>query len=200
MHTKFQKYLSNYKRLLTALMLTAVFTSYTRAKTVDLSNATIDDINAAFDAGTLTSEELVKRYLARIEAYDQKGPSLKAIIAIADNAIERARELDKERVEKGPRSPLHGIPFVAKDTVDTIDAPTAGGCIGLANTYPLDDSTVVRKLKNAGAILLAKGNLDEFNRGSEGLSSLGGQVLNPYDLTRNPGGSSAGPGVAVNCG
>ena len=121
MHTKFQKYLSNYKRLLAALMLTAVFASYTRAKTVDLSNATIDDINAAFDAGTLTSEELVKRYLARIEAYDQKGPSLKAIIAIADNAIERARELDKERVEKGPRSPLHGIPFVAKDTVDTID-------------------------------------------------------------------------------
>ena len=200
MHTKFRKYLSNTKRLLAMIMLTPTFTSYTQAKTVDLSNATIDDINAAFDAGTLTSEELVTRYLARIEAYDQKGPSLKAIIAIADNAIERARALDKERVEKGPRSPLHGIPFVAKDTVDTIDAPTAGGCIGLANTYPLDDSTVVRKLKDAGGILLAKGNLDEFNRGSEGLSSLGGQVLNPYDLTRNPGGSSAGPGVAVNCG
>jgi len=170
------------------------------ATSINLQDATVEDINRAFAAGTITSEELVKRYLARIEAYDKQGPSLRAVIAVAPNALERARELDAERKAKGPRSPLHGIPIVVKDTVDTIDAPTSGGAIGYADTYPLDDSTVIRKLKAAGAIVIAKGNLDEFNRGSEGNSSLGGQTLNPYDLSRNPGGSSSGPGVAVNVG
>lgn len=170
------------------------------ATSINLQDATVEDINKAFAAGTLTSEELVKRYLARIEAYNLQGPALRAVIVVAPNALERARELDAERKAKGPRSPLHGIPIVVKDTVDTIDAPTSGGAIGYANTYPLDDSTVIRKLKDAGALVIAKGNLDEFNRGSEGLSSLGGQTLNPYDLTRNPGGSSSGPGVAVNVG
>ncbi len=173
---------------------------FAAAASINLQDATVEDINKAFAAGTLTSEELVRRYLARIEAYNKQGPALRAVIAVAPNALERARELDAERKAKGPRSPLHGIPIVVKDTVDTIDAPTSGGAIGYADTYPLDDSTVIRKLKAAGALVIAKGNLDEFNRGSEGLSSLGGQTLNPYDLTRNPGGSSSGPGVAVNVG
>lgn len=167
---------------------------------IDLRTATVQDINRAFEAGTLTSEELVTRYLARIEAYNLQGPTLRAVIVVAPNALERARELDRERAEFGPRSPLHGIPIVVKDTVDTVDAPTSGGAIGYANTYPLRDATVIRKVKEAGAIIIAKGNLDEFNLGSMGLSSIAGQTLNPYDLTRNPGGSSAGPGVSVTAG
>lgn len=167
---------------------------------IDLSTASVQDINRALEAGTITSEELVLRYLARIEAYNQNGPALKTIISVADNALERARELDRERAISGPRSPLHGIPIVVKDTIDTIDAPTSGGAIAFAGTYPLRDAMIIRKVKEAGAIILAKGNLDEFNLGSSGESSLGGQGLNPYDLTRNPGGSSSGPGVAVTTG
>jgi len=167
---------------------------------LDLSTATVRDINRALESGTLTSEELVRRYLARIEAYNQNGPALKAIIVVAENALDRARELDRERALSGPRSPLHGIPIVVKDTIDTIDAPTSGGAIAFAGTYPLRDATIIRKVKEAGAIILAKGNLDEFNLGAMGLSSLGGQGLNPYDLTRNPGGSSSGPAVAVTTG
>jgi len=170
------------------------------AAAIDLRSATVQDINRAFDAGTLTSEELVRRYLARIEAYNEQGPALRAVISVAPNVLERARELDEERRVSGPRSPLHGIPIIVKDTVDTIDAPTSGGAIGYANTYPLLDATVVRKVKEAGAIILGKGNLDEFNLGSSGVSSVFGQTLNPYDLTRNPGGSSSGPGVSVTAG
>jgi amidase len=168
----------------------------TQAGSIPLSQATIPQLQSALSAGTLTSERLVQMYLARIEAYDSR---LHSIIAIAPNALEQARALDAERAQSGPRSVLHGIPLVFKDTVDTVDAPTAGGCIGLADTYPLHDAAIVRKLKEAGAIVLAKTNLDEFNRGAEGLSSLGGQVINPYDPSLNPGGSSAGTGVAVNC-
>lgn len=167
---------------------------------IDLRTATVQDINRAFEAGTLTSEELVRRYLARIEAYNLQGPTLRAVVSVAENALERARELDEERRVSGPRSPLHGIPIMVKDTVDTVDAPTSGGAIGYANTYPLRDATVIRKVKEAGAIIIGKGNLDEFNLGSMGLSSIAGQTLNPYDLTRNPGGSSAGPGVSVTAG
>src|SRR5687767_11417737 len=123
-----------------------------------------------------------------------------AIIQVNPKAIEVARALDRERREKGLRSPLHGIPVAVKDVVDVHDIPSAGGNLALAGTYPANDATVIRKLRDAGAIIFLKTNLDEFNLGAEGLSSLGGQVLNPYDLTRNPGGSSAGTGVAVNVG
>ncbi|MCD8533824.1 MAG: amidase [Verrucomicrobia bacterium] len=165
-------------------------------QSVPLGSATIKQLQSALDAGTITSEKLVQMYLTRISTYDEQ---LKSVIVVATNALDQARALDSERKISGKRSLLHGIPMVFKDTVDTIDAPTAGGCLGLAGTYPLDDATLVRKLKDAGVIVLAKTNLDEFNRGAEGLSSLGGQVINPYDSTRNPGGSSAGTGVAVNC-
>jgi len=188
------------KRLLRILTIPFVPLVAWATPELDLSTATVQDINRAFEAGTLTSEELVNRYLARIEAYNLQGPALHAVISVAPNALERARMLDEERARSGPRSPLHGIPVVVKDTVDTVDAPTSGGAIGYVDTYPSRDATVIRKLKEAGAIILAKGNLDEFNRGSMGLSSAGGQTLNPYDLSRNPGGSSSGPGVSVNCG
>ncbi len=188
------------KLLLSILCLLGLPWSMSQAQTLDLSTATIQDINRAFEAGTLTAEELVNRYVARIDAYNEQGPALRAVISIAPNALDRARELDEERARSGPRSPLHGIPVIVKDTVDTIDAPTSGGAIGYADTYPLLDATTITKIKDAGAIILAKGNLDEFNLGSQGVSSLFGQTLNPYDLDRNPGGSSSGPGVAVTTG
>lgn len=169
-------------------------------RTFDLLTASVADIQAAVDAGKLTYEQLVRMYLKRIEAYDKNGPKLNAVIAINPRAAEIARELDQERRSKGRRSPLHGIPIAVKDTVDVKDIPSAGGNIALKGTFPQYDATVVQKLRNAGAIIFFKANLDEFNLGAEGISSLAGQTLNPYDLTRNPGGSSAGPGVSVNVG
>jgi Asp-tRNA(Asn)/Glu-tRNA(Gln) amidotransferase A subunit family amidase len=169
-------------------------------RTFDLLTASVADIQAAVAAGALTYERLVRLYLNRIEAYDKQGPRLNAVLQINPQALELARALDAERRTRGPRSPLHGIPIAVKDVVDVQDIPSAGGNLALAGTYPAHDATVIRKLREAGAIIFLKTNLDEFNLGAEGLSSLGGQVLNPYDLTRNPGGSSAGTGVAVNVG
>ena len=164
----------------------------------DLQTANVADIQAAVAAGALTYERLVELYLARIEAYDDAGPRLKAVIEINPRALEIARALDEERQQQGLRSPLHGIPIAIKDSIDVQDIPSASGNIALAGTYPSDDATVVARLRAAGAIIFLKTNLDEFNMGAEGLSSLGGQTINPYDFERNPGGSSAGSGVAVN--
>ncbi len=164
----------------------------------DLQSAGVEDIQAAVAADALTYEQLVKLYLARIEAYDDAGPRLRAVIEINPQALEIARSLDEERRRHGLRSPLHGIPIAVKDTIDVRDIPSASGNIALAGTYPSDDATVIKRLRAAGAIIFLKTNLDEFNMGAEGLSSLGGQTINPYDFERNPGGSSAGSGVAVN--
>ena len=102
-----------------------------RAQNVALSTATIEDINAAFDAGTLTSERLVELYLARIAAYDKSGPAINAVIWLNENALDVARERDRERRTTGPRSMLHGIPVVLKDNVDTFDMPTTAGSVVL---------------------------------------------------------------------
>lgn len=167
-----------------------------RAQTVSLSSATIADINAAFDAGTLTSQRLVEQYLARIEAYDQQGPTVNAVLWINPDAVATARALDRERRENGPRSRLHGIPVVLKDNVDTHDMPTTAGSVMLAGSIPPDDAYIVRKLREAGAIILAKLNLSEFASGGS-MSSLGGPMRNPHDLSRSPSGSSGGTGIAI---
>jgi len=166
------------------------------ARTIELDAATIADINAAFDAGTLTSEALTRMCLARIDAFDRKGPSLHAVIALNPKAIEQARALDAERKAKGRRSPLHGIPVVLKDNYDTFDMPTTGGSLLLEGSIPAKDAFVVKKLRDAGAIVLAKLNMSEFASGGT-YSSLGGQTLNPHDLSRGPSGSSGGTGVAI---
>jgi amidase len=166
------------------------------AKTIDLDSATIADIDAAFKAGTLTAERLVQLCLARIRNYDREGPSLHAVMILNPNAIETARELDAERKAKGPRSPLHGIPVVLKDNYNTADLPTTGGSVLLEGSIPTADAFVVKKLRDAGAIILAKLNMSEF-ASPPSQSSLGGQSLNPHDLTRNPAGSSGGTGVAI---
>ena len=168
-------------------------------QTLGLSEATIADINEAFDAGTLTSEMLVERYLARIEAYDQAGPQLNAVLWMNDNAIAMARALDRERRDSGPRSPLHGIPVVLKDNVDTGDMPTTAGSVLLAGSIPPDDAFIVRKLRGAGAIILAKLNMSEFASGGA-MSSLGGPIRNPHDVRRSPSGSSGGTGAAIAAG
>jgi amidase len=166
------------------------------ARTIDLDAATIADINAAFNAGTLTSEKLVQLCLARISAYDRQGPSLHAVLTLNPKALETARALDAERKAKGPRSPLHGVPVVLKDNYDTFDMPTTGGSVLLEGSIPSHDAFVVGKLRAAGAIILAKLNMSEFASGGAH-SSLGGQSLNPHDLTRTPSGSSGGTGVAI---
>jgi amidase len=165
-------------------------------KALDLDSATIADFNAAFNAGTLTAERLVQLSLARIQAYDRDGPALRAVITINRNALDTARSLDAERKTKGPRSPLHGIPVVLKDNFDTADMPTTGGSILLEGSVPPDDAFLVKKLRAAGAIIIAKVNLSEFASGAAH-SSLGGQTLNPHDPTRTPSGSSGGTGAAI---
>ncbi|HUE85223.1 MAG TPA: amidase family protein [Vicinamibacterales bacterium] len=172
--------------------------SRAQGRAFDLTTASIDDIQAAVAAGALTYERLVGLYLARIEAYDKNGPRLNAVLAINPRALDTARALDEERRTKGLRSPLHGIPIAVKDNIDVRDLPSTGGSLAFAGTSPARDATVITRLRDAGAIILMKTNMDELALGAQGLSSFGGQILNPYDLRRNPGGSSGGTGVAVN--
>ncbi len=168
------------------------------AEPIDFDKATIAQLNAAFDAGTLTAEQLVEMCLERIKAFDRAGPKLHAVISLNPNALEIARTLDAERKAKGPRSPLHGIPVVFKDNIDTVDMPTTGGSVLLEGSMAPDDAFLVKQLREGGAIILAKVNLGEFANGSQ--SSMGGQSLNPHDLTRTPAGSSGGTGVAIAAG
>jgi Asp-tRNA(Asn)/Glu-tRNA(Gln) amidotransferase A subunit family amidase len=147
-------------------------------------------------AGQVTSERLVQLYLDRIAAYDQAGPRLNAVVHINANAAAAARALDEERKSRGPRGPLHGIPVLIKDNFETRDMPTTGGSLALRGVVPERDAFQVRQLRLAGAVLLGKVNLHELALGLTTVSSLGGQTLNPYDVTRAPGGSSGGSGVA----
>ena len=181
--------------IVTALMMNAP-APVSAERAIDLDSATIADLNAAFSAGTLTAERLVQMCLARIQAYDRQGPTLRAVIMVNPKAIETARALDAERKSKGPRSPLHGIPIVLKDNYDTVDMPTTGGSLLLEGSMPPDDAFLVKRLRAAGAIIIAKVNMSEFASGAAH-SSLGGQILNPHDLTRTPSGSSGGTGAAI---
>ena len=169
-------------------------------RSVDLLTATVAELQAAVQAGALTYERLVLEYLARIAAYDKQGPRLNAVIAINPRAIELARALDIERKTRGLRSPLHGIPIAVKDNIDTDDLPTTGGNVMFAGSTPPRDARVVQTLRQAGAIIFLKTNLDELAMSSAGVSSLGGQTLNPFNLAHSPGGSSGGTAVAVSAG
>jgi amidase len=165
----------------------------------DLETATIEDINKAFDAGALTSEKLVQLYLNRIEAYDKKGPRINAVITLNKKALATAKALDAERKAKGPRSKLHGIPVVFKDLFDTKDMPTSAGFLPMKNSQPIHDATVVARLRDAGAVILAKVNMSDWfgvpKRGDQ--STVLGRTSNPYNLDLTPGGSSGGTGAAL---
>ncbi|MDE2879321.1 amidase family protein [Candidatus Palauibacter soopunensis] len=163
----------------------------------EVTEASIPELQAALESGRVTSVDLVDAYLARIAAYDRAGPALNAIIRLHPTAREQARRLDAERASGRVRGPLHGIPILLKDNYDTFDMPTAGSTVALAGWTPPDDAFQVRKLREAGAIILAKTNMHELAAGITSISSLGGQTRNPYDPARNPGGSSGGTGAAV---
>lgn len=181
-----------------AVWLSCGSTTIASAAQFDLSTATIADIDAALAAGSLTSEKLVQLYLARIAAYDQQGPKLNAVITLNPEALAEARALDKERKEKGPRSPLHGIPILAKDVFDTVQMPTSGGFKPMANAQPMRDSFVIDKLRQSGAIILGKLNMaDWYAVMPAGASSLKGQVLSPYNAKKFTGYSSSGTGAAM---
>jgi amidase len=160
-----------------------------------LEEATIADIQSAFDSGVLTSEKLVQLYLARIAAYEDGGPKLNSIITLNPKATETAAALDKERKTKGPRGPLHGIPVLLKDNVDTFDMPTTNGSVILKDAVPPDDAFIAKALRDAGAVILGKASMGEFAGGS--YNSVSGQTVNPYHFKRHTGGSSSGSGAAV---
>ncbi len=164
-----------------------------------VEEATIADIHQAMEEGRLTAEELVQSYLDRIEAYDKQGLYLNSIITVSEHALGRARELDAAFRESGFTGPLHGIPVIVKDNYDTHDLPTTNGTLAFRGAIPPDDAYQVRKLREAGAIVLAKSNLAEFaSSGAFTLSSvLPGFSRNPYDPTRVTAGSSGGTGAAV---
>lgn len=157
----------------------------------------IMELQQAMENNEITSLELTKFYLDRIEEYDKKGPKLNSIVTINSHAIDDAIRLDADRKTKGKYSNLHGIPIVVKDNINTFDMPTTASSVLLAENRPSDDAFIVSKLRAAGAVILAKTNLSEFACHGFTDGTLIGQTLNPYDLTRTPGGSSGGTGTAV---
>jgi Asp-tRNA(Asn)/Glu-tRNA(Gln) amidotransferase A subunit family amidase len=180
-----------------SLLLGGCVAGQGRARSFDLMEATIPQLQAALASGAVTSRDLVGQYLARIDAYDQKGPALNAISAINGNALAEAEALDAERKTRAVRGPLHGIPVIVKDNYETVTMQTADGSRALAGWVAGADAYIVRKLREAGAIIVAKSNMHEFARGITTLGSLFGQTRNPYALDRNPGGSSGGTGAAI---
>ena len=163
----------------------------------------IAQIRQGYDEGKFTISDVVKAYLNRIEQIDKNGPAVNSIITVNPDALQIAQELDKEFKEGKIRGPLHGIPVVLKDNIDTHDKmPTTAGSRALINSHPLQDSYVAKKLREAGAVIIGKANLSEWAnfRGElsiSGWSGVGGQTKNPYVLDRNPCGSSSGSAVAV---
>jgi Asp-tRNA(Asn)/Glu-tRNA(Gln) amidotransferase A subunit family amidase len=168
------------------------------AKPFHLDEASIGDVQAAYRSGATTAARVVQIYLARIQAYDQTGPKLNVVIFLNPRALDEAAALDEHLRKTGKFvGPLHGIPVLLKDNINTKDMPTTAGSLSLAGYTPATDAAITRKLRNAGAIILAKVNLHEFAVWGETVSSIRGQTLNPYDLTRTPGGSSGGTGAGV---
>ena len=169
----------------------------------ELEEASVTQLQEAMRSGRLSARSITEMYLNRIQELDRRGPALRAIIEVNPEALSVAERLDEERREGHVRGPLHGIPVVLKDNIDTADRmTTTAGSLALEGSHPGRDSQVASRLREAGAVLLAKANLSEWanfrsNRSSSGWSGRGGQCRNPYDLSRNPCGSSSGSAVAV---
>ncbi len=168
-----------------------------------LEEMTIEAMQDAMAKGTLTSHAITEQYLARIEALDRKGPALGSVIEINPDALAIADGLDKERKEKGARGPLHGVPVLIKDNIETADKMmTTAGSLALVGPAPAQDAFIVERLRAAGAVVLGKTNLSEWanfrsTRSVSGWSGRGGLVRNPYDLDRSACGSSSGTGAAI---
>ncbi|WP_022975147.1 amidase family protein [Nevskia ramosa] len=182
------------------LIVTAAITPAAAWAEFAVEEATIEQIHAAYLSGKTTAHEVTAAYLARIEAYDQQGPMLNAIITVNQQALAQADALDARLKATGKLSgPLHGIPFVAKDNIDTGDLPTSGGSASLADFQPQRDGTSIERIRKAGGILIAKASLAEFaNGGFDSINSRSpGYVRNPYNTAYASGGSSGGTGVAM---
>src|SRR6201995_2856297 len=162
-----------------------------------VEEATIPEIEQAFRDHRLTCHQLVQTYFNRIAAYDKQGPKLNAILTLNGGALAAADLLDTSFAHSGKLGPLHCVPVVLKDNYNTADLPTTGGSLSLEGAQPDKDAFVVAQLRSAGAIVLAKTNMHEFALSGTTVSSLGGQTLNPYDLTRTPGASSGGAAASA---
>ena len=194
-------------RLITIITLiiftlaTNVVTAKTQSK--QLHELTIYQANKLLNKGELTSVELVKHYLKQIEKYDQNGPKINSVPQINKQALTIAKQLDDERQKGNIRGSPHGIPVVLKDNIDTADGmPNTAGSIALKDNFPTQDAHIVKKLRDAGAIILGKANLSEWAnfrgvRSSSGWSGLWGQTKNPFNTAKSTCGSSAGSGAAV---
>ena len=169
----------------------------------EFDEITIVDLQDAMKSGKHTARSVAEKYLARIDQIDKQGPAINSIIELNPDALAIADALDKERKDKGVRGPLHGVPVLIKDNIDTADKMmTTAGSLALLGSRPSKDSAVAQKLREAGAVILGKTNLSEWanirsDHSTSGWSGRGGQTKNPYALDRNPCGSSSGSGAAV---
>ena len=172
-------------------------------KPFELDEITISDLQDGMKSGKFTARSLVEKYHARIDGIDRRGPSINSIIEMNPDAASIADALDHERKAKGPRGPMHGIPVLIKDNIDTADKMmTTAGSLALVGSKPPQDSYVAQKLRAAGAVILGKTNLSEWanirsNHSTSGWSGRGGLTKNPYVLDRNPCGSSSGTGAGI---
>ncbi len=173
------------------------------AQSFDLEEATLADLEQGFAARKFTARAVAEWYLARIDSLDKKGPKVNSVIELNPDALSIADALDRERSAKGPRFPLHGVPVLIKDNIDTADRmTTTAGSLALEGSIAARDSAVAERLRSAGAVILGKTNLSEWanfrsTHSISGWSGRGRQTLNPYALDRNPSGSSSGSGAAV---
>src|SRR3989449_6465717 len=183
--------------------LTDGSTSASQVRPFELDEVTIADLQAGMSSGKFSSRAITEKYLARIEEIDRRGPAVNSVLEINPAALAIAANLEKERKTKGVRGPMHGIPVLIKDNIETADRmQTTAGSLALVGSRPAQDAFVVQKLREAGAVILGKTNLSEWanirsSHSSSGWSGRGGQTKNPYALDRNPCGSSSGSGAAT---
>jgi amidase len=184
-------------------LVTATLPARVEEPAFELSELSLAELQERMQAGKDTARSLAEKYLARIEAIDRRGPTLRSVIEVNPDALMLAEALDRERKEKGARGPLHGIPLLIKDNIDTADRmATTAGSLALVGAKPPADAFLIRRLREAGVVLLGKTNLSEWanirsSTSTSGWSGRGGLTRNPYALDRNPCGSSSGSGVAV---
>jgi amidase len=178
-------------------------TAAAQVKHFELDEITVAELQAGMTSGRFTARSLVEKYSSRIDEIDKHGPAINSILELNPDALAIADELDQERKAKGPRGPMHGIPVLIKDNIDTADKMmTTAGSLALVGSKPQQDSFVAQKLRRAGAVILGKTNLSEWanirsSHSTSGWSGRGGLTKNPYALDRNPCGSSSGTGAGI---
>ncbi len=191
------------RKILAAIIVSTLMPAAVAARTVPVEERSIDDLQRMMAGGQASSADLVRAYLARIAAMDRKGPSLRAVIALNPDALAEAKALDAERKAGHVRGPLHGVPILIKDNIETLDPiATTAGSLALKDNITRRDAGVVARLRAAGAVILGKTNLSEWanirsSRSMSGWSAIGGLVRNPYALDRTACGSSSGSGAAA---